>query len=88
MKYLSVLILAFMATAPAHAANLCRPKPGVKWLSLAQARLLLNKAGYRGFRIGVERGCFEGEGSRNGVKLEIYLHPVTGKIVMVQDDAD
>jgi hypothetical protein len=89
-KILYILLASMTATTPlpASAANLCGPRAGVKWLTLQQARQRLAKAGYAGFRVGVEHGCYEGEGSKGGRKLEVYLDPVTGKVVRVRRDRD
>jgi hypothetical protein len=89
---MKILVLAALSigllTTPAHAANLCSPKPGQKWLTMAQIKKKVEAAGYKNFRIGMEYGCYEAEGKKDGTQIEVYVDPITGKVLMVRKDQD
>lgn len=90
MKKIMLLTLAAMVASPAVAKtdNFCDVKHGSKWISLKQARQIASAAGYTKIRMGMEAGCFEAEAEKGGQDYEVYIHPVTGKIVKVRKDID
>ena len=83
-----IALTALALAVPTNSARICTPPVGKKWLTLAEMRKAAAKQGYKGFQIGVEAGCYEGEGTKNGKKLEVYFDPITGKVVKVQEDRD
>jgi hypothetical protein len=89
MKKLILLSLITVgATIPLQAKNVCAPAAGKKWVPMASARKAAVAAGYTNIRMGIEAGCYEAEAKKNGVDYEIYIDPVTGKIVKVRKDID
>ena len=90
MKKVMLLTLAAMVASPAVAKTdkFCDVKAGSKWISLQKARQIASAAGYKKIRMGMEAGCFEAEAEKGGQDYEIYIHPVSGKIVKVRKDID
>jgi uncharacterized membrane protein YkoI len=36
----------------------------------------------------MEYGCYEAEGNKDGIQIEIYVDPITGKVLMIRKDQD
>jgi hypothetical protein len=87
-KFIAAALLASATFTPLYAKNVCTVKPGEKWLSIPAAKAKAAAAGYTNIRMGVEAGCYEAEAKKGGQDYEIYIHPVSGKIVMVRKDVD
>jgi len=87
MKKLSILIaasFALTAAIPAYASDNDR-KCGVvtgAWMSADAARSIAASKGYDARRVKRDDGCLEIYATdKNGTRVEIYMHPVTGEIV-------
>ena len=66
----------------------CRTQQGAKWMTIDQAAAKARAHGYRDIRE-VERddGCWEVYATdKNGYRVEVYMHPVTGRIVKIERD--
>ncbi len=74
-----------VASQVAIAGPTCTDEPRGKWLSEQQMYEQLNKQGYRDDvkKLHVSKGmCWEIYGhDKEGRKVEIYFHPITGEIV-------
>jgi hypothetical protein len=84
---LAALILALASAAPAYAHAVppdCGDAPREQWMSedaiKARGRALLYDVG----AVRVEGGCYELQ-SVNAAKIKLYLHPVTGAVVTLED---
>ena len=90
MKKVMLLTLAAMVASPAVAKTdkFCDVKAGSKWISLQKARQIASAAGYSKIRMGMEAGFFEAEAEKGGQDYEVYIHPVSGKIVKIRKDID
>ncbi|MBV7256637.1 PepSY domain-containing protein [Pacificimonas sp. WHA3] len=88
MKPVMAAVVLSLSASPLAAKQFCQPELGATWLSIRDIKKKVEAAGYKDFRIGLEYGCYEAEGSKNGIDLEVYVHPVTGKIVKVRKDLD
>ena len=77
------LFLAGAAT-PALATE-CTTAPMDRWMKPEQVERLLAKRGYEVRRVKVEDSCLEAYAVKNGRYVEIYLNPVSGKIVKVKE---
>ena len=79
-----------IAAAPAFADDdrmKCGPAPRDSWISVQDARDRVAALGYEVRYVEVDDGCYEVKvRGRDGRKLEVYVHPVTGEIVQVEDD--
>jgi hypothetical protein len=78
--------LAVVALAPTVAmasppSKACTDQPRSAWLKMDKVRADLEKAGYSVRRIKVARNCYEAYVVKDGKRQEIFLNPVTGKIV-------
>jgi hypothetical protein len=79
----AALILA-AAAAPAFAAEKagCGAAPREQWLSEDAVKAKGVAMGYEVRRVKVEKGCYELYAiDKNGAKFELFLDPVTGKLV-------
>jgi hypothetical protein len=88
MRLIIIAALLCATSAPVHAKNICTVKPGEKWIPIATAKAKATAAGYTNIRMGIEAGCYEAEAKKGGVDYEIYIHPVSGKIVLTRKDID
>lgn len=69
----------------AAAGDLCEVKKGEATITEEQARQKMAEAGYTDIvKVEMEHGCLEGKGTKDGKKVEVYVHPVTGAIVKVK----
>jgi TusA-related sulfurtransferase len=91
-KYLIPSLLGLsMLTAPAVAlAGLDDGKrlsvPRDQWLSPSEITDKLKSQGYEVYEIETDDGAYEVEMSKNGTKMEVDVHPVTGEILVGYDD--
>jgi hypothetical protein len=61
--------------------------PRAEWMSVSQVAQSLEAQGYVIREIDVERGAYEVEATdANGMRVEAYVHPVTGAILPYGDD--
>ncbi len=84
---LTVASTAFAFAAPAFASSsngLCGNTPN-KWMAMDAARQIAVEQGYDVRRIKREDGCYEVYAiSRDGAKVELYMHPTSGDIVKIK----
>jgi hypothetical protein len=84
-KSLAVCALLAAICAPALAGPTCTNEPQSKWLTEAQMTEKFKAMGYRDDvkKLHVSKGkCWEIYGhDKDGRKVEIYFHPITGAIV-------
>ena len=80
------LALVLVSAAPALAGN---DKPGPDWMPTEQVRLKLIDGGYTNItELEADDGHWEGEGVKNGVKMEFHVDPKTGVITKEKPDKD
>jgi uncharacterized membrane protein YkoI len=61
--------------------------PRAEWMSIADLAAKLEAQGYTIREIEVERGAYDVEMTdANGMKVEAWLHPVTGEVLPWGDD--
>ncbi|WP_210252164.1 PepSY domain-containing protein [Rhodoplanes serenus] len=83
MAYLILLVVLFLAAAPASAGPLCTSAPPATWLPLDTLRARVEAEGYRIVVLKTTAGnCYEIYGrDRDGRRVEIYFDPVSGDVV-------
>lgn len=54
---------------------------GGKWMTKQAAKEKITALGYETRKVKTEDGCYEVYALKDGDRFEIFLHPVTGKIV-------
>lgn len=85
-----VLALAFAAAAPALANKPPGGRlnvPREQWLTPTQITENLTAAGYKVTEIETDDGAYEVElVDKNGVRVEGYVHPATGELLVGYDD--
>ncbi|HHN67419.1 MAG TPA: PepSY domain-containing protein [Thermopetrobacter sp.] len=84
MLTVSTTALMLAAAAPALATE-CTSAPADKWMSQEQARKILTGQGYDVRKMKVEDSCLEAYAMKDGRRLEVYLDPVSGKIVKIKE---
>lgn len=61
--------------------------PREQWMSIAQVSEQLANQGYKVRKIEADDGVYEVDVTdRNGVRLEVYVHPATGALLGREDD--
>ena len=70
-----------IATVPASAAMMCTDAPVEKWMSRDQVAKMFTEKGYEVRKVKREDNCLEVYAIKDGKKMEIYIDPVSGKIV-------
>ena len=81
-----VLAIALGLTAPVLARE---DKPGADWIPAEQVKQKLMDAGYSSItELEADDGHWEGEGLKNGVKMEFHVDPKTGAITKEKPDKD
>lgn len=64
-------------------------KPGADWMPADQVRQKLMDNGYTSItELEADDGHWEGEGLKNGVKMEFHVDPKTGAITKEKPDRD
>ena len=84
-------IVAFFAAvglaASAQAEELCHAPDRSQWIGEDDVARIVKGAGYDGnFILVVEDGCLEAKFVQDHRKLEVYIDPISGKIVKVKED--
>jgi hypothetical protein len=80
------LALALGCAGPALAK---KDVPGPDWMPVEQVKQKLMEAGYTSVtRVKADDGHWEGEGLKNGVKMEFHVDPKTGAITKEKPDDD
>jgi hypothetical protein len=89
MLPLSALFLALASAAPALAEQetaSCGNAPRAQWLSEDAIKAKGVELGYDVRSVKSEDGCYELKAiDKANVKVELYLHPVTGEVVKLKD---
>lgn len=89
MKQFATLSLAFVLAIGATGAWAGKDKPGADWIPADQVRQRLMEAGYSSVtELEADDGHWEGEGVKNGVKMEFHVDPKTGAITKEKPDKD
>lgn len=85
---LAATILSLATVSPSVAMSdgaLCDNATG-RHMSIAKVKSSMTAKGYRVRRVKRENGCLEVYAiDKQGSKVEIYLHPVSGKIVKIKN---
>lgn len=80
------LVLALGFAGPAMAK---KDRPGADWIPAEQVKQKLMDAGYSSItELEADDGHWEGEGMKNGVKIEFHVDPKTGVITKEKPDKD
>ena len=77
--------LLLSAAAPAFATVECTSAPQDKWMKPEAVQKMLAEQGYDVRLVKVEDSCLEAKATKDGKKLEIYVDPVSGKIVTIKE---
>jgi hypothetical protein len=83
MHRIAIALLLATMGSPAMAGPNCTSEPKDKWLSEAAMKAKIAELGYkyRIFKI-TSGNCYEIYGEDgDGKRIEIYFHPITGKVV-------
>ncbi len=85
-KILPAAIVAFSLSLsqilPSQASDVtCDAGPKSGWMTKEAIGELLTAQGYQLRKIEQEDGCYEAYVLKDGAKYELYVHPVTGKLV-------
>lgn len=66
-----------------------KDKPGTDWIPAEQVKQTLMKAGYSSItELEANDGDWEGEGLKNGVRMEFHVDPKTGTLTKEKPDKD
>jgi hypothetical protein len=79
-----ILVLALVTIAGGAAAEpQCTTEPKEKWISESEMKAKVASLGYKTKIFKVTKGnCYEIYGhDKAGKRVEVYFHPITGKIV-------
>ncbi|GLS42562.1 PepSY domain-containing protein [Methylobacterium brachythecii] len=80
------LLISMGLVGPAMAK---KDKPGPDWIPADQVTQKLKDAGYSSItELEADDGHWEGEGLKNGVKMEFHVDPKTGAITKEKPDKD
>lgn len=86
MRTIATLALAF-AMAAASESYALAGTPGVDWMPAEQVKQKLMAAGYTSItEFEADDGRWEGEGIKNGQKMEFHADPRTGAIISEKPD--
>lgn len=90
MKFRTLATVALMLTVGlAGPAMAKKDKPGSDWIPAEQVKQKLMDAGYSSItELEADDGHWEGEGLKNGVKMEFHVDPKTGAITKEKPDKD
>ena len=94
MKFLpllgaAIVSTALLATQPAAASPPSKPCTDAAesaWMKIDDAKANLTEASYDVRRIKVAMRCFEAYVTKDGKRLELFLDPVSGKIVETKEN--
>lgn len=88
MTTIKITVLALALSSGLAGAALA-DQPGADWLPKEQLIQKLEAAGYTDLReVEADDGHWEGEGTKNGVKMEFHADPKTGAILSEKEDKD
>ena len=78
----------WLANIPIATANeVCAGGPQHQWLKPESVREKVRELGYAEFVLAFEDGCYEAKVEQSdGKRLEIYMDPVTGEVVLIKGD--
>ena len=85
----TVFVAALGAALPAIASGNegCGDAPRSQWMTKQAVAAKVAAMGYKVRRVKVDDGCYEVYGiDRQGARVEIYLNPVSGKVVRQKID--
>lgn len=90
MSKATILALAIAASLASVGISFAKEdKPGADWMPSDQVRQMLMSKGYTSvIKLEADDGHWEGEGMKNGVKVEFHVDPRTGAITKEQPDKD
>lgn len=76
------------AAQPLVAENLCVGGPRDQWLTQEEVTALVSEMGYSAddVMVMVEDGCLEAKLIDEGRRVEVYIEPITGEVVLVKED--
>ena len=83
MRRSAIAAFFLLAAGPALAGPTCTSEPRAKWISESVMKAKIAEAGYtyRVFKV-TTGNCYEIYGrSRAGKRVEVYFHPISGKVV-------
>lgn len=83
MKFATILVLGSLAMASAARAD----QPGPDWMPIEQVKAKVMESGYSQVtKLEADDGRWEGEGVKNGQKMEFHADPKSGAIVSEKAD--
>ncbi len=80
----AIALFLLGAATPALAIE-CTTEPMDKWMKPDAVHKLLTEQGYDVRKVKVEDSCLEAFAMKDGKRQEIYLDPVSGKIVKIKE---
>lgn len=81
----AIALFLLGAAVPAFAAVECTTEPQDKWMKPEEVQKMLTEQGYEVRSVKVEDTCLEAKGTKDGKKVEVYVDPVSGKIVKIKE---
>ena len=90
MKRTAFISFALVATLGLAGPSLAKEdKPGPDWMPAEQVKQKLMAAGYSSItELEADDGHWEGEGLKNGVKMEFHVDPRNSAITKAKPDKD
>ena len=86
MRSMSVVVIA-LALAAGSASVARADQPGADWMPADQVKAKLMQSGYSEVtKIEADDGRWEGEGVKNGQKMDFHADPKTGAILSEKRD--
>lgn len=82
----TAVVLTAQTAAASPPSKPCTDAAESSWLKMDAAKAQLTKAGYSVRRMKVAMGCFEAYVVKDGKRLELFLDPVSGKIVETREN--
>ena len=83
MKIAMMLVIGTLALSSAASAD----QPGADWMPMEQVKAKVMESGYSQVtKLEADDGQWEGEGIKNGQKMEFHADPKTGAIVREKAD--
>ena len=80
----AIALFLLGAATPALAIE-CTSEPMEKWMKPEQVEKLLTEQGYEVRKVKVEDSCLEAYATKDGRRMEVYVDPVSGKIVKIKE---
>ncbi|KQT55047.1 peptidase [Methylobacterium sp. Leaf456] len=89
MKIASIALSFALTLGVTGGALAGSDKPGADWIPADQVRQKLMDSGYTSItELEADDGHWEGEGMKNGVKMEFHVDPKSGAITKEKPDKD